>query len=167
MTAIHYENSDGTNDTPVSVANPLPVTGTITASSATQADPGSDATKATAVQGVTGGKAVKVDGSAVTQPVSGTVGLSLNTTGTQSNVASSASAVTILASNATRQGATVFNDSTAVLYLILSSTTPTTSVYTTQVAPNWYYEVPFRYTGIIKGIWASANGNARVTEITP
>lgn len=35
-----------------------------------QALPGSDATKAIAVQGVTGGKAVKVDGSAVTQPVS-------------------------------------------------------------------------------------------------
>lgn len=37
---------------------------------AIQATPGSDATKAVAVQGVTGGKAVKVDGSAVTQPVS-------------------------------------------------------------------------------------------------
>lgn len=37
---------------------------------AVQANAGSDASKAVAVQGVTGGKAVKVDGSAVTQPVS-------------------------------------------------------------------------------------------------
>jgi hypothetical protein len=29
-----------------------------------------------------------------------------------------------------------------------------------------YYEVPFGYTGRIDGIWASANGNARVTEMT-
>jgi hypothetical protein len=35
-----------------------------------QALAGSDATKAVAVQGITGGKAVKVDGSAVTQPIS-------------------------------------------------------------------------------------------------
>lgn len=35
-----------------------------------QANAGSDATKVIAVQGVTSGKAVKVDGSAVTQPVS-------------------------------------------------------------------------------------------------
>jgi hypothetical protein len=32
-------------------------------------------------------------------------------------------------------------------------------------AANGYYEVPFGYVGAIDGIWASANGNARITEI--
>ena len=91
-------------------------------------------------------------------------------TGTPTQVASSASAVTILAANAARAGATIVNDSTAILYLILSSTTPTSSVYTVALAAKGtvgaYYEVPFGYTGIIKGIWASANGNAVVTEFS-
>lgn len=90
------------------------------------------------------------------------------TTGTTSQVASSATAVTILASNANRRGATIVNDSSAVLYLVLSSTTPTSSVYTVALDAKGtvgaYYEVPAGYTGIIKGIWASANGNAVVTE---
>lgn len=89
-----------------------------------------------------------------------------NTTGTQSNVASSASDVTILASNASRLGATIYNDSTQILYLLLSNATSSTTVYTVQMATLTYYEVPFGYSGTIKGIWASANGSARVTEIT-
>lgn len=89
--------------------------------------------------------------------------------GTQSIVASSASDVTILAVTPNmggRKGATVYNDSTQVLYLLLSNATSSTTVYTVQLAANAYYEVPFNYQGVIKGIWASANGNARVTEFT-
>jgi hypothetical protein len=86
-------------------------------------------------------------------------------TGTLTNVSSSASNGTILASNTAREGATIFNDSTAILYLKFGTTASATS-YTVQVAAGGYYEVPFGYTGIIDGIWASANGNARVTEIT-
>lgn len=101
---------------------------------------------------------------------SGVSGAGGSTTGTTSQVASSGSAVTVLAANALRKGATIVNDSTAILYLILSSTTPTTSVYTVALAAKGtvgaYYEVPYGYTGIIKGIWASANGNAVVTELT-
>lgn len=89
-------------------------------------------------------------------------------TTTLTQVASSASAVTVLAANASRRGATIVNDSAAVLYLVLSATTPTSSVYTvaldTKGSVGAYYEVPFGYTGIIKGIWAAANGNAVVTE---
>lgn len=90
--------------------------------------------------------------------------------GTMSSVAASASAVTVLAANASRLGATVVNDSAAILYLGLSATTPTNALYTVAIQPTGtvgsYYEVPFRYTGIIRGIWASATGNARVTELT-
>lgn len=87
-------------------------------------------------------------------------------TGTITSVAGSASDGTILASNSSRKGASVFNDSTAILYLALANTTSSTSVYTVQLAPSAYYEVPGNYTGVLKGIWASATGNARVTEWT-
>ena len=82
-------------------------------------------------------------------------------------VADNAASVTVLASNANRLGATVTNDSTAILYLKLGATASTTS-YTVQVPPTGYYEVPFGYTGVIDGIWATDpnTGSARVTEIT-
>lgn len=89
-----------------------------------------------------------------------------SSTGTQSSVASSASSVTILAANTTRLGASVYNDSTQILYLLLASGTASSTNYTLQMASNTLYEVPFDYQGIIKGIWASANGNARVMEYT-
>lgn len=82
-----------------------------------------------------------------------------------SSVAASASNVTVLAANASRIGATVFNDSTVTLYLKLGATASTTS-YTVQLSARAYYEVPFGYVGIIDGIWDSATGNARVTELT-
>src|SRR5215469_12664287 len=88
--------------------------------------------------------------------------------GYQTSVASSASAVSLLASNQSRVMATVYNDSTAILYLLLASTvgqTASTSVYTVQMASQAYYEVPCIYKGQIQGIWASANGNARITEL--
>ena|SRR5215831_5754479 len=111
---------------------------------------------------VTSGNALKVDGSAVTQPVLTKRSL----VGVQSSVASSASSVTILASNVNRLGATVYNDSTQILYLLLGAGPASTSVYTVQLASQAYYEVPFNYTAQLTGIWASANGNARVTELT-
>ena len=83
----------------------------------------------------------------------------------QSSVAGSATNVTLLASNANRLGATIYNDSTAVLYLKLGATASTTS-FTQKMQPDGYYEVPFGYTGIIDGLWASATGNARITELT-
>ncbi len=82
-----------------------------------------------------------------------------------SSVASSASSVTVLASNANRRGATIFNDSTQVLYLSLAGGTASTTNYSVQIPAGGYYEVPFNITTILTGIWASANGNARVTEV--
>lgn len=95
----------------------------------------------------------------------GQVRITPSTTPAQSSVAGSASNVTLLAANSSRRGATIFNDSTATLYLKLGATASTTS-YTVQLTQNDYYEVPFGYTGIIDGIWGSATGNARITELT-
>jgi hypothetical protein len=91
-----------------------------------------------------------------------------STTATTSQVADNSSSVTILASNASRLGATILNDSSAALYLRLGSSAATTTNYTVRITQYGYYEVPFRYTGAITGIWASdpGDGAARVTELT-
>lgn len=87
-------------------------------------------------------------------------------TATLSSVAGSASSVQLVAAAATRRGLAVFNDSTAVLYLKFGTTASTTS-YTVQVPGGGYYEAPAPcYTGRVDGIWASATGNARITELT-
>jgi hypothetical protein len=87
-----------------------------------------------------------------------------STSAAQTSVASSTSDNTILASNANRLGASVYNESTSILYLLLASGTASNSNYSVQLASSSLYEAPFSYTGVIKGIWATANGNARVTE---
>jgi len=86
-------------------------------------------------------------------------------TGTLSNVDASASNVTLLASNSSRLGATIFNDSTVNLYIKLGATSSLIS-FTVKILAGGYYEIPFRYNGRIDGIWDSATGTARVTELT-
>lgn len=81
------------------------------------------------------------------------------------SVGSSATTVTLLASNSDRVGATIYNDSTVALYVKLGAAASTTS-FTIKMAADGYYEVPFGYTGVIDGIWVSATGNARIVEIT-
>lgn len=88
---------------------------------------------------------------------------------TLANVAGSAASVTLLAANTARISATIFNDSTSILY-VKFGTTASTSSFTVRLVPNAYYEVPVGrdgkiYNGRIDGIWASATGNARVTEV--
>jgi len=71
----------------------------------------------------------------------------------------------ILSSNAARKGAVIYNESTAILYLRLSSGVASATAYSVQVPANGTYKIELNeYTGIIKGIWAAANGFARVTE---
>jgi hypothetical protein len=90
------------------------------------------------------------------------------TTTAVTSVAGSAANQTLLASNSARLGATIFNDQATggpILYVKLGATASTSS-YTVQLTPNSYYEVPFSFSGQIDGIWASAAGNARITELT-
>lgn len=119
-------------------------------------------------QGAAGAAAWKVDGSGVTQPVSGTVTAGPNTvsSATLSNVSASASSVTVIASNASRKGAVIYNDSTVNLRIKFGSTASATS-FTYLIGPGQTWEMPISvlYTGIITGIWDSATGTARVTEL--
>lgn len=88
-------------------------------------------------------------------------------TATLANVASSATNVTLRSAAATRLGLMIYNDSTATLYVKFGATASATS-YTVQMGPGAYWEMPHPvYTGIVDGIWSAANGNARVTELTP
>lgn len=87
------------------------------------------------------------------------------TSATLSNVSSSATSVSLLSSNAAARARMCFNDSTAILYLKFGTTASTTS-YTVQIPPSGYYEFPQPlYKGAVDGIWASANGSARLTEM--
>lgn len=88
---------------------------------------------------------------------------SVNTT---HSVAASLTNTTLLSSNGTRLGATVFNDSSAILYLKLGPAA-SLSDFTIKVFPLSYYEVPFGFTGQIDGFWVTATGSARIGELTP
>lgn len=105
-------------------------------------------------------------------PVDATEGLRVNllgpSTGTYTSVAANVTVnTTILAANAARNGATVFNDSaSATLFLGLSATAESATAYSVKVAPGGYYEVPFGFTGKLAGHWSAAVGSARITEYT-
>lgn len=88
-------------------------------------------------------------------------------TATLTNVAASATSVTLDAANSARLGLTIFNDSTSALYVKLGATASATS-FTVKMAGGAYWEMPPSpvYTGVIDGIWVTATGNARVTDIT-
>jgi hypothetical protein len=93
-------------------------------------------------------------------------------TAVQTSVAAATSTTTLFAvaypdengGNGTN-GRTVFNDSTATLYLLFGAGASTTD-YTVQLAPGAYYEFPCAngmYCGEVDGIWSAVNGNARLT----
>ena len=86
-------------------------------------------------------------------------------TSTVARVASLATTQTLLAANANRNGAMIYNESTSILYLKLGATASLTS-YTVQVLAGGYYEVPAYYSGIIDGVWAAAQGSCQATEIS-
>lgn len=104
----------------------------------------------------------------ITAVVSGTVATAevRASTATRTNVAASATSVTLLAANTSRKDSVIYNDSTANLYVGLGAVAVSTSSFTVLVAGGGYYEVPYGYTGEIRGLWSSATGSARVTELT-
>lgn len=105
---------------------------------------------------------IAANGSGLVQPLSITA-----STATLTSVNGTVSSTTLLAANANRLGAIIYNDSTAILYVAYAGTASTTA-YTVQVPSQALFELPTQpdYTGIITGVWAAANGAARVTELT-
>ena len=114
---------------------------------------------------------VRVLGSTTAVPT--TSGPGGSATATVTRVAVNAANVTLLAANANRRGATIFNNSPGGANLFAKFGTTAnigagTESYTVKIANGGYYEVPFGYTGKIDGIWdaADANGEALITELT-
>jgi hypothetical protein len=72
---------------------------------------------------------------------------------------------TIATASTGRLGCTIFNSGPGNLHVMLGTATASTSVFTARLSAGDYYEVPFNYTGLIGGIFATA-GTAEVTELS-
>lgn len=81
-----------------------------------------------------------------------------------SKVDASASSVQLAAAHPNRKGVTVYNDSTATLFLALG-TAASSDKFTVKLRPADYFECPYGYSGPLSGYWDSATGSAKVTEI--
>lgn len=100
---------------------------------------------------------LRVTGNVYTNKASASTVSSVNTTANTN--------VTVLAANADRVFATIFNNSGKTMYIKLGATASTTS-FTTQLFDKSYWEVPTNYTGIIDAFTLGA-GTVLVTETTP
>lgn len=81
-----------------------------------------------------------------------------------STVASSATNVVLFAARKGRKQVIIQNTSSAILYVSLGTTAATaTTGHSIQMAANTYIVLD-RYSGAATGIWASANGQANITE---
>lgn len=157
----------------VDTAGALRITGSITANNSSVSTTGSAPPSS----------ATYVGGSVTTTPPTYTTGqmnaLSITTAGSLrtedfsgvstssvTSVTSSATNTTILSANTGRRGAMIYNDSNQRLYIKFGTTASTTS-FTVQIAAGGYYEFPYPiWRGQVDGLWSSANGAARVTELT-
>jgi len=72
---------------------------------------------------------------------------------------------TIATASTGRLGCTIFNSGPGNLHVLLGTATASTSVFTARLSAGDYYEVPFNYTGLIGGIFATA-GTAEVTTLS-
>ena len=72
---------------------------------------------------------------------------------------------TIATASTGRLGCTIFNSGPGNLHVMLGTATASTSAFTVRLSAGDYYEVPFNYTGLIGGIFATA-GTAEVTQLS-
>lgn len=92
-----------------------------------------------------------------TPKVSGTTALT--------NVALTTAASTVLSSNTSRLGATIYNDGGPSVFLCLGSGASSIN-FSVKMPPAGYYELPFSYTGIITAATETSTTTLRVTEFT-
>jgi hypothetical protein len=87
------------------------------------------------------------------------------TTAAPTTPAMTTTSATVLASNANRKGATIFNPLAGALLLNLAGGNAATTPHK-RLAQNESYEVPSGYTGAINGALASGSGTVNVVEFT-
>ena len=130
---------------------------------ASQANPFS-----TAIPVSDNGGSITVDGTvAATQSGTWSVATATYSSSAVSSVTSAATNTVLLASNASRRQAVLYNDCDKAVYVKLGATASSTS-FSYRLQPNQTLELPTPvYTGAIDGIWdSSPTGSMRVTEIT-
>lgn len=93
-----------------------------------------------------------------------------STSAAHSSVNSSATSVALFTATSNQVAMrTVYNDSTAKLYLKYGVGASTTS-HAVQIVAGGYFEFPQSgsgvYNGVVEGVWASANGAARCVEMS-
>ncbi len=71
----------------------------------------------------------------------------------------------LMAGNSKRTGLTIFNDSTANLYIDFGKIAAMTD-FAVKITAGGYYELPVNYIGTINGVWDGVNGNARVRDLS-
>jgi len=87
------------------------------------------------------------------------------TTTELTTVNASASPVTILLANTARKAVSIFNTSTANLYIDESGGTPSSTRFTVKIPPSTLWEMSLPVSAVlISGVWDSANGTALVKE---
>ena len=86
-----------------------------------------------------------------------------------STVGYSATSTTIISTNVNRQSLFLYNYSNKTLFLSFGNNTATTTLFTTKMTSNTFWEVPKNYTGQINGIWDSngspGTGGVNITEL--
>jgi hypothetical protein len=87
------------------------------------------------------------------------------TGGTGTTDFTSTSYGTIATASTGRLGCTIFNSGPGNLHVTLGTATTSTSAFSVRLSSGDYYEVPFNYTGLIGGIFATA-GTAEVTTLS-
>jgi hypothetical protein len=87
------------------------------------------------------------------------------TGGTGSTDFTSTSYGTIATASTGRLGCTIFNSGPGNLHVMLGTATASTTAFSVKLSSGDYYEVPFNYTGLIGGIFATA-GTAEVTTLS-
>ena len=94
-------------------------------------------------------------------------GINLNSSDTAYTSVTSLNTVqSFVAENGSRVGLMVYNNSAANLYLAIDADATTTD-FVLKLPPGALYEMPRGYyTGSVTGIWDTANGSAKVIEIS-
>jgi hypothetical protein len=100
-----------------------------------------------------------IEGTITANPIRATTG------GTGSTDFTSTSYGTIATASIGRLGCTIFNSGPGNLHVMLGTATASTSAFSVRLSAGDYYEVPFNYTGLIGGIFATA-GTAEVTTLS-
>lgn len=82
---------------------------------------------------------------------------------TVTKVPAAITATPLLPFHYVRNSGSVYNDSSAILYVKLGDGA-TTDDWTVKLNQDDYYDLPDGYIGSVSGVWATATGQARVTE---